>query len=165
MNLIIKIKLVLIFVFFSIICFAQQQDTVTHIVITGQHKVEHLEASNDHTWFNKNYKEYKYDSTSVNKLKNLPKEYHLVVIAGTWCPDTHTELPKFYKIIDDANFSRERIKLYFVDRNLKDAEMVCKKYKVSKIPTFILFKEDKEKSRITEKPKDSIEKDLVKSLK
>ena len=135
------------------------------VILTGHHKVEHLETSNDHTWFNKNYSEYRYDTASVEKLKKLPAEYHIIVVGATWCPDTHLELPRFYKVIDDANFPRERIKLYFVDRELKDPEMVCKKHKIKKVPTFILMKGDKEKSRIVEKPKESIEKDLLKAVK
>lgn len=155
-----------LFLFFSIqILWAQTSDTVKHAVLIGTHKVEHLETSNNHTWFNKNYSEYQYDSASVQKLKNLPSDYHIIVVGGTWCPDTHLQLPRFYKVIDDAGFPRERIKLYFVDHQLKDSEMVSKKYKIKKVPTFILMKGQKEKARIVEKPKVSIEKDLVKVVK
>lgn len=143
----------------------QAADTTKHIVLTGHHKVEHLETSNDHTWFNKNYSEYRYDTVSVEKLKNLSQDYHIIVVGATWCPDTHLQLPRFYKVIDDAGIPRERIKLYFVDRELKDSEMVSKKYKIKKVPTFILMKGEKEKARIIETPKESIEKDLVKALK
>lgn len=143
----------------------QTADTIKHAVLTGHHKVEHLETSNDHTWFNKNYSEYRYDSSSVEKLKNLSADYHIIVVGATWCPDTHLQLPRFYKVIDDAGIPRERIKLYFVDRELKDSEMVSKKYKIKKVPTFILMKGAKEKERIVEKPKESIESDLVKFIK
>lgn len=147
--------------------FSQSTDSTapSPVVLIGTHKVEHLETSNDHSWFNKNYSQYNYDSTSIEKLKSLSAEYHLVVIAGTWCPDTHLQLPKFYKVIDDANIPRERIKLYFVDRELRDPEMVSKKFKIKKVPTFILMKGDREQTRIVEKPKLSIEKDLVKAVK
>lgn len=147
--------------------FSQSEDTTVSpaVVLTGTHKVEHLETSNDHSWFNKNYSEYIYDSSSIEKLKRLPPEYYIVVVGGTWCPDTHVQLPKFYKVIDDANIPRERIKLYFVDRELKDPGMVTKKFKIKKVPTFILMKGDREQSRIVEKPKLSIEKDLVKAVK
>jgi len=139
--------------------------TSSPVVLVGTHKVEHLETSNDHSWFNKNYSEYSYDSSSIAKLKSLPAEYHLVVVAGTWCADTHLQLPRFYKVIDDAAIPRERIKLYFVDRELKDPELVSKKFKIKKVPTFILMKGDREQTRIVEKPKLSIEKDLVKAVK
>lgn len=142
----------------------QTPDNNKHSVITGRRKVEHLETSNDHTWFNKNYSEYRYDTASVEKLKNLSQDYHIIVVGATWCTDTHLQLPRFYKVIDDAGITRERIKLYFVDRELKDSEMVSKKYKIKKVPTFILMRGDKEKSRIIENPKESIEKDLVKGL-
>ncbi len=166
-----NLKNVFLIIIITITCksvLAQTADSskvATTVVLTGHHKVEHLETSNDHTWFNKNYSEYKYDSASVKKLKNLPPEYHIIVVGATWCSDTHLELPRFYKVIDDANFPRERIKLYFVDRELKDPEMVSKKHKIKKVPTFILMKGDKEKTRIVEKPKESIEKDLLKAVK
>jgi thiol-disulfide isomerase/thioredoxin len=139
------------------------QDTTRHAVLTGSHKVEHIESSGSHTWFHKNYNEYIYDTLSVEALKKLGSDYRIIVVAATWCADTHLQLPRFYKVIDDAQISRDKIKLYFVDKELKDHEMVSKTYKIKKVPTFILFKGEKEITRIVETPKLSIEKDLVKN--
>jgi thiol-disulfide isomerase/thioredoxin len=144
---------------------ALSQDSSAHKVITGHTQVEHLENNTDHHWFSKNYSDYVYDTASVTALQHVSPDYNIVVIGGTWCPTTHTELPKFYKIIDDGKFPRNRVKLIFVDRDLKLPATTEKNYKVKKLPTFIVFKGEKEKGRIVELPNESIEKDLIKLFK
>lgn len=139
-----------------------QDSTSAHEVITGHTKVEHLENNSEHNWFSKNYTEYKYDTAAVNSLKKFGKDYTIVVVGGTWCPDTHNELPKFYKVIDDGGIPRENVKLFFVDREFKSPDMTSKKYKIKHVPTFIVYKGTKEEGRIVTHPTKSIEVDLVK---
>ncbi len=143
-----------------------QDSIAVHPVVTGHTKVEHIENNDSHNWFNRNYNEYAYDSVTVRSIAPAAKsDYHFIVVAGTWCPDTHRELPKFYKIIDDAGFDRDKVKLFFVDHEFKSPEMSGKKYKIKHLPTFIVLKGDKEKGRIVEKPQHTLEKDLSLLLK
>jgi thiol-disulfide isomerase/thioredoxin len=147
----------------TLYCYAQDS-TSAHPVITGHTQIEHIENNSEHNWFSRNYSGYSYDSSAVSSLKKADSGYTFVVVGGTWCPDTHKELPKFYKVIDDGGIPRDKVKLFFVDRELKSPDMASKKYKIKRLPTFIVFKGDKEEGRIVEHPEKSIEQDLVKII-
>lgn len=144
---------------------AQIKDTSQHKMVIGHTKIEHIEKGGSHNWFSENYNSYIYDTASIEVLKRIPAGYHFIIVGGTWCTDTHREMPRFYKVIDDAAIPRDRVKVFFVDRDLQSPDMVGKKYKIKRIPTFIILDGEKEKGRIVEKPKASLEKDIVKIVK
>jgi thiol-disulfide isomerase/thioredoxin len=132
-------------------------------VPTGKTDVKEVE--NNYSWFSEGYNLYIPDSTDIKALTKEGATTTYIVFAGTWCGDTKRELPRFYKITDQANIPKEKITLYLLDQSKKSPQKLEKKYKVHSIPTFIILENGKEKGRIVESPQSTLEKDLLEILK
>jgi thiol-disulfide isomerase/thioredoxin len=127
--------------------------------LTGKSDIKKIES--DFPWFSEGYNAYTPDSTVIITLSDKGSKLTFIVFGGTWCGDTKRELPRFYKITDQANIKREKITLYMLDRGKKSPEKQEKKYKIHSIPTFIILVNGKEAGRIVENPKNTLEKDLL----
>jgi hypothetical protein len=128
-------------------------------------KADPAQIQKDFKWFDEGYKNYQPDDVAVSRLKARLPEYTIIIFAGTWCPDTQRILPGFYKVIDQAGYSRENTTLYLLDKKLRSAEKAEEKYQVHSIPAFILLRNNVETGRIVEDPKTSIEADLAAIVK
>ena len=100
-------------------------------------------------WFNNRYANYKTDANTIEKLKPFLKGVKIKGFMGTWCGDSKREVPKFYKILDDANFKQKNIELVTVDRR-KKANGLEEGFNVLRVPTFIFYKDGKEIGRFVE---------------
>ncbi|MCF6184176.1 MAG: thioredoxin family protein [Bacteroidales bacterium] len=117
-------------------------------------------------WFNKGYSEYVPDKDVINKLKDvtLYKGVKIKTVFGTWCGDSRRELPRFYKITDEANIPEDIIELIAVDTEKSSGNKNLEEIKFTRIPTFIFYKNGKEIGRIVESTKESLEKDMLNIL-
>ncbi|MGZ5281661.1 MAG: TlpA family protein disulfide reductase [Bacteroidia bacterium] len=127
-----------------------------------------LDDSVKYTWFTKGYNNYKPDETKAKQLRKHRKHLRFVVFGGSWCEDTHMWLPKFYKVVEMAKIRKRDVTLYGVDRdkkpvgNVKDKTAPSMDYKVNRVPTFIVFYDDKEVGRVIESVRNSVEEDILK---
>ena len=48
-------------------------------------------------------------SKSFKKIKMNLKDVSVLCFMGTWCGDSRRETPRFYKIMEAANFDLKRI--------------------------------------------------------
>jgi hypothetical protein len=128
-------------------------------------KADPTQVQKDFKWFEEGYKNYQPDKTAISSLKTKLPGYRIIIFAGTWCPDTQRILPGFYKVIDQAGYSRENTTLYLLDKKMRSAEKEEEKYQVHSVPAFILLKNNVETERIIENTKASIEADLAAMLK
>ncbi|MBO9699508.1 MAG: thioredoxin family protein [Sporocytophaga sp.] len=127
--------------------------------LTGKTDIKEVDAN--FPWFSEGYKVYKPDSTVIKAISDKGSKLTFIVFGGTWCGDTKRELPRFYKVTDQANIKSERITLYLLNHDKKSPEKLEKKYKIHSIPTFIIFVNGKEAGRIVESPNNTLEKDLL----
>lgn len=117
------------------------------------------------TWFQKKYEAYITNDKIVNKLKTSLKNYSIKAFYGSWCGDSKRELPKFYKVIDQANFDKNQLEMIAVDKR-PEAHKASpngeeKGLNIHRVPTFIFYKNNKEVGRIVEYPKQDFERDLL----
>ncbi len=116
-------------------------------------------------WFKINYLNYNSAvSTDILYLKAYRDRLTFLVFGGTWCEDTQSLLPKFYRILDEAQFPAKAVTLYGVDRNKKSLHGETEKNNIVNVPTFIVYKDGKEIGRIVETVKVNIEVDLKEML-
>ena len=82
---------------------------------------------------------------------------------GTWCGDSKRETPRFYKIMEDANFVfYKNFKLVTVNRKKKTPDNLQEGLNILRVPTFIFYKNGKEIGRYVEYPRETMEKDILK---
>jgi thiol-disulfide isomerase/thioredoxin len=131
----------------------------------GQLTKDELMNSAETDWFKKGYNSYTPDQAAVGYLRGIRPHIKVIAFGGTWCDDTHRELPHFYKIMDAAGIHEVNITVYSVDREKRSAAVDTKKYSLRRVPTFIVYYDGIEKGRVDETPAITLENDLVKILK
>jgi thiol-disulfide isomerase/thioredoxin len=141
------------------IVFSEQ---INQDILFGNGNREVLEKEPFITWYENEYKDYNVDVETLDEITfDELKNVTFQVILGTWCPDSRREVPRFYKIMDHLNFSEEKITLIGVNRNKKAPLKNYQNLQIEKVPTFIIYKNQKEIGRIVESPLKSLEKDLL----
>lgn len=111
-------------------------------------------------WFQSGVETYIPHAETIDRLRDRLPRYNLVIILGTWCEDSQNLIPKLYKILQQAAYPIEQVKVIGVDRNKEGKNGEHKEYHAERVPSIIVFRENTEIGRIIESVKESIEKDL-----
>ncbi len=106
-------------------------------------------------------KRYQPDSTSIQYLSSVTDSISIITIMGTWCKDSRKHIPSLFKTLQLADNPMLHSKYIGVDYFKKDPSNAYNMYKLKSNPTILVFKGSVEIGRITEKPEQSIEKDLA----
>jgi thiol-disulfide isomerase/thioredoxin len=123
-----------------------------------------LEAFNDTSfswWWNSAYNMYEVDSVDVEELKIKLDDVDIKIVMGTWCSDSRTEVPHFYKILDEINYPEGKVTLINVNREKRGLENEVEGLDINFVPTFIFYKAGEEIGRIIEMPYETLEKDML----
>lgn len=116
------------------------------------------------TWFEEGYNSYKSNSEVIKKIKPLLKNVEIKAVMGTWCGDSRREVPHFYKILDELNFKNKKLTMITVDRSKNTSTNDTGQLMITRVPTFIFYKNGKEVNRIVEYPIRSLEQDILQIL-
>lgn len=140
------------------------KDSNGKLMLLGKTNKKAFENEN-FSWFKKNYDSYLTNDKIINKLKDLLQNYTIKAFYGSWCGDSKRELPKFYKVIDETHFNKDKLEVIAVD-NKPEAYKAApngeeKGLNIHRVPTFILYKNNQEIGRIVEYPKQDIERDIL----
>lgn len=119
----------------------------------------------EYPWYNQEYDSYQVDTVLLHQIKEHIPEVTISIYMATWCGDCHTQIPRFYKILDQAGIDESRIVNASMDLNKTTPDNYEEGMDVQKLPTFIFFKHGQELGRIVETPKVSLEHDLLSILK
>jgi thiol-disulfide isomerase/thioredoxin len=113
-------------------------------------------------WFDSRYNEYTTDKETLDKLAVALKGYKIKGFMGTWCGDSKRGVPRFYKILDETGFNQNNFELITVNRGKKTPDNLQEGFNLIRVPTFIFFKDGKEVGRSVERPRETLEKDILK---
>lgn len=113
--------------------------------------------------FQKSYQEYNPSIEIINKISQLHPSVDVLIVLGTWCPDSRQHVGEFFKVIDKANLKWD-ILLIGIDRHKIYPRKVIDRFHIERVPTFVFFKDRNEIGRIIEHPKNSMEKDILELL-
>ncbi len=112
-------------------------------------------------WFKSEYDSYKPKFPDKKEVAEKLPAYKIVIVMGTWCPDSRREVPRFYKILDSVNFPENQVKLITVNRKKEGLAEETKDLNIQRVPTFIFYKNGTEAGRIIEHPSfDRLEDDI-----
>ena len=153
------------------ICFARAQPFNQEVISEGSPPVllgkinKNILSENTYSeWFVKNYEDYQPNTVDVASLKSSISEYTITAFFGTWCGDSKKELPRFYKILDEAGFPLERLTTIGVAREREAYKQSPggeeEGLNIHRVPTFIFYKDGKEVNRIVEHPVKTLENDM-----
>jgi len=113
------------------------------------------------TWKTLRAQDYTPDSTAVKTIAERGKDVRVLAIVATWCPDSKREVPRFFKIYDQAKLGMGSVTLVSVDRTKKDAEGLTVKHGILRVPTFVFFRGEKEIGRVVERATTTLEADIA----
>ncbi len=124
-----------------------------------------LTSSSFNEWFSEHHDAYLVNDKVVNMFKDsLANEYTVTAFFGSWCGDSKRELPRFYKVLEAANFPMQKLTVIAVDKKQEAYKMSPngeeKGLNIHRVPTFIFYKNGKEVNRIVESPKKTFERDI-----
>ena len=112
-------------------------------------------------WESLNGDEYVPDVNMIKVISEKSADLQILLFLGTWCGDSKREVPRFFKLMDQAGISENQMEIIALDRSKKDLAGLTEKWSIEYVPTFVLIKNGKEIGRIVELPKESLETDLV----
>ena len=139
-------------------------EEVQDSILLGFQKRGALEIDPYDLWFTEAYEEHTLDTLTINTIKEELATTDITVVMGTWCEDSHREIPALFKILDLAGIQSDDITMIAVSEEKDTPEKVEKKFNVTNVPSIILSKDGNEVGRIVEYPLESLEKDMAKIL-
>lgn len=118
-------------------------------------------------WYVKEHDEYTMDQKAISQLKkDKINSYSMIVFMGTWCEDSHRDIPRLMKILEAVNYPESKLTIIAVNRKKESPTGDEARYNIQKVPTIILQRYGKEAGRIVEMPATGyIERDLAEILK
>lgn len=118
-------------------------------------------------WYVKEHDEYALDQKAISELKKERLgSYDIIVFMGTWCEDSHRDIPRLMKILEEVGFPESKLTIIAVNRKKESPTGDESLYNIQKVPTIILKRYGKEAGRIIEMPTSGyIERDMVEILK
>ena len=157
--------LLLAFVVILSSCTAQQKITAEKNKsgdLVGFANKESFNQAPYNTWFNQKFDTYKPDAATISALKKELKGIKVKGFMGTWCGDSKRETPRFYKILEQAEFNLKNFELITVNRSKKTPDNLQEGLDIKRVPTFIFYKDGKEIGRYVEYARETLEKDILK---
>ncbi|QOR73857.1 thioredoxin family protein [Cruoricaptor ignavus] len=136
-------------------------------MLLGRQSADQFQKEPYSGWFSEEFNEYQIDDAAVAELKKQKiSSYQITAFVGTWCEDTHRELPRLLKILGAANYPKEKLNIIAVNRKMESPSGEEGLYNIKKVPTIIVKKYGRELGRITETPKSGyLERDLAEILR
>lgn len=111
-------------------------------------------------WYSENYQYHELDEKLIKNFKKALKKYDIEIFMGTWCSDSHREVPAFFRILETGDYPLKKVKLYAVNRKMETDLNAEKGKNITHVPTFVFYQNGKEVARIVESPINSLEKDM-----
>ncbi|MCK5078922.1 MAG: thioredoxin family protein [Bacteroidales bacterium] len=111
------------------------------------------------------YENYDADKQFIEKIYNVEGSVDIVLVLGTWCQDSQEQVPRFYRIMDDAKVPDDVIAVICVDGNKTGGELSIEHLGIELVPTFIVYRGGEEIGRIIETPEASLEEDFWNIIK
>lgn len=130
-------------------------------ILIGNCNIKGLKTDSFGLVFNNEYKYYIPDNNTITLLQSKIKKIRIEIVMGTWCGDSKEQVPRFIKILDILKYKTKKIKILCIDHFFNAENFEKGENNIQKIPTFIIYRKNKEIGRIVESPMNSLEKDLL----
>ncbi|MDT7830963.1 thioredoxin family protein [Flavobacteriaceae bacterium S356] len=162
-------KKILFILALSITCYASAQKKTAVKKDKNGHLIGYVKKSafldkSYSRWFTKNYDSYKTEEAVISKIRKKINKCKIAGFMGVWCGDSRREVPKLYKILEEANFNMDNLEMIALNRSKRTPDNLQKGYNIIRIPTFVFYKDGKEIGRFVEYSRETLERDILKIL-
>lgn len=144
-------------VLFSSSAFCQAQ---YEILKDEKHPKEHIlrgiinkyliQNDGSYGWYNASHSTYRPDTATLNAFESARAKYQFVVFGGTWCEDTQSILPKFFRLLEMSGVKDTMVTLFGVNRAKKSLGSIADAFNIKNVPTIIIMKDGVEQGRVVE---------------
>lgn len=134
------------------------------LIFRGPITLADLNGEPSFKWMKSGQDAYTPDVNATAYLKKALGDYTIITVMGTWCDDSQNLIPKLAKVLKATNFPMARFAMWGVDRQKQTGGIESKLYDVKRVPTIIIFKNNKEVGRIVESVNRSIEVDMAQMM-
>ncbi len=121
------------------------------------------------------FADYEPSAEDIATLAAVEKDISIICVMGSWCGDSEREVPRFWKILQEAGNTRLELTMFAIGRNgdkkarsimdnIGFDEPLRDTYDVQLVPTFIFMDGDTELGRIVETPETTLEQDAARIL-
>lgn len=131
------------------------------VMILGKANRAGLQNEAFKDWFGPGYESYNPDSGVVEKLKPLLKDVQITVFMGTWCEDSHREVPYLYKVLDKTGYDESQLTVIAVSEEKTTPQGFEESKNITHVPTIIFYKDEVEMGRIVEFTIQTLEQDML----
>ena len=116
-----------------------------------------------------NYYSIEYNNylPKLDFLETLNEEFNnvrIVLLFGSWCSDSQSQVPKFMRILDELNYPLDSLSIIGVNRLKEVPNVDIKRYMIEFVPTIIFYRNSFEIGRIVETPLETLEDDIASIL-
>ena len=135
-------------------------------ILIGLCNRDGLQSDLFNSFYEKEYNAYSPDTKTMDLIKKNPKLYNVTiyVVMASWCEDSQQQMPRLFKILDQVAYDDNDMTIFCVDKSKKTPLNETDQFKITLVPTIIFNYRGNEIGRIIEKPKVSLEKDLLSIL-
>ncbi|MFA8434107.1 MAG: thioredoxin family protein [Marinifilaceae bacterium] len=131
-------------------------------ILSGPVTMEAFQFDLCKNWYKSEYNNYSPSKRTMKKLREEKFNNITFTIAlGSWCHDSHREVPRFMKTLKQINYPVSKVKLFALDSYKNAPGFDPQTMNILKVPTFIIYRNGQEIGRIIETPKRRLEKDLL----
>ncbi len=127
--------------------------------LTGQ--VTRTTVENHAGWEQLRAQDYAPDPTAIATIREYRDTFDVLLFIGTWCGDSKREVPRYFKIMDQAGLEEARLTIIGLDRTKVDADGLTERWGIEYVPTLIVTREGQELGRIVERPETTLEGDIA----
>tara|TARA_B100001027_G_scaffold53983_1_gene36195 strand:- start:1039 stop:1542 length:504 start_codon:yes stop_codon:yes gene_type:complete len=131
-----------------------------YLMSEGEVDIDYLFNSPNTSWFQNNYESYIIDNLILNEDFSKLNKYNIEIFMNIKCHDSEREVPRFLKILNSLNFSKENLRIVLLNPDKKTANGLEIGKKITNTPTIIFLKNSNEENRIVEFPYETLEKDI-----
>ncbi|HSK12411.1 MAG TPA: thioredoxin family protein [Phnomibacter sp.] len=101
-------------------------------------------------WYAANAKYGRPQAADVEIVKEKAYDFQLILFMGTWCHDSQQIVPKYFKLLEAAEFPDHHMLIIGTDRQKTAPANIQRPLNVTMVPTMLVMKDGKEVGRIVE---------------
>jgi thiol-disulfide isomerase/thioredoxin len=109
-----------------------------------------VQNDTSYKWYGSSAGSYKPDTATVTAFEKAKDKVQFVIFGGTWCEDTQSVLPKFFKLQEMSGITDNAITFFGVNRAKKSLAGIADAFGIINVPTIIVMKNGKEIDRVVE---------------